>query len=126
VFSFELMEEDGIVVLTSVGQTRVDDFQELAPRFFADVRSKNIERILLDARAFTGWASEEARSIFFYSWIEGRSQFDRIAVVGHPGIRNEIEFFSQFFRNAGKDFREFRPDQYDAAMEWLQSDQVGE
>lgn len=123
-FSFELMEDDGIVVLTSVGHTTVDDFQELAPRFFADVRSKNIKRVLLDAREFTGWASEGARSIFFYSWMEGLSQFDRIAVIGHPGIRGEVQYFSQFFHNAGKDFREFRPDQKDAAMEWLKSDQV--
>ena len=123
-FSFELMEDDGIIELTSVGQTTVEDYQELAPKFFADVRSNNIKRVLLDARQFQGWSSEEARSIFFYSWMEGLSLIDRIAVIAHPGIRDQVDYFSQFFRNAGKDFREFRPDQYKAAMEWLKSDQA--
>lgn len=118
-FSFKLMEDDGVIVLTSVGQTTVEDYQESAPKFFADARSKNIRNVMLDVREFQGWASEAARSIFFYSWMESRSLFDRIAVVGHPGIRDEIQYFSQFIRNAGKEIREFRSNQYEAAVEWL-------
>jgi len=76
-------------------------------------------RPVLDSREFQGWVSKEAQSISFYSWTESRSLFDRIAVVFHAGIRNEVERFLEIFRNAGKDVRLFQPEQYEAALDWI-------
>jgi hypothetical protein len=50
--------------------------------------------------------------------------FDRIAVVFHEGVRNEAEKLEEFFRNAGKDVRLFRPERYDAALDWLKRDKA--
>jgi hypothetical protein len=123
-FSYEILEDDGVIVLTNTGQTTVDDYQTVAPKFFSDVKSLGIRRILLDNREFQGWQSEEAPTITFFSWIESRSLFDRIAVVFHEGVRNEAEKLEEFFRNAGKDVRLFRPERYDAALDWLKRDKA--
>ena len=121
-FSYEILGDNGVIVVASIGRATVEDFQTFAPKFFADVRSQGIRQILLDYREFQGWGSKEAQSISYYSWTESRSLFNRIAVVFHDGIHNEVEQFSEYFRNAGKDVRLFQPEQYEAALDWLKSD----
>ena len=122
--SYEFLEDDGVIVLATTGQMAVEDYQVVAPKFYADVRSQGIRRILLDWREFQGWRSKEAPTITFFSWIESRPLFDRIAVVFHDGVRNEVEKFQELFRNASKDVRLFRPEQYEAAMNWLKNDKA--
>ena len=92
-FSYEILEDDGVIVLATTGQMAVEDYQVFAPKFYAVVRSQGIRRILLDWREFRGWSSKEAPTITFFSWMEGRPLFDRIAVVFHDGVRNEVEKF---------------------------------
>lgn len=121
-FSYEIMKNDGLVVLKTTGQLKIEDYQDLGPRFFADAKSQNIRRILLDWRDFRGWGSEEAPTVTFFSWLEGRSLFDRIAIVFHDGVRNEVDKFEEFFRNADKEVRRFRPDRYEAALDWLKAE----
>ena len=112
-------------MLTTAGRTTTEDYQNIAPKFFADVRSQGIRRILLDWREFQGWGSKEAPTIVFFSWIESRSLFDRIAVVFHDGVHNEVEKFQEIFRNdADKEVRLFRPKQYEAALDWLKRDKA--
>jgi hypothetical protein len=123
-FSYEILEDDGVIVLATTGQMAVEDYQVVAPKFYADVRAQGIRRILLDWREFQGWKSEEAPTITFFSWLESRPLFDRIAVVFHEGVRNEAEKFEEFFRNAGKDVRLFQPEQYAAALDWLKRDKA--
>ncbi len=121
-FAYEILDDDGLIVLTESGHTTVDDYQQVAPDFFADVRSKGIRRILLDSREFLGWASKEAESMAFHSWMESRAAFDKIALLAHPGIQEQTERFREIFDNAGKDVRIFGPNQYEAAMEWIKAD----
>ena len=121
-FSYEILENDGVIVLTITGQTSVDDYQDVAPKFFADVKSLGIRRILLDGRDFQGWGSEEAPTVTFFSWLESRPLFDRIALVFHAGVRSEADKFVEFFRNADKEVRRFRPEQYEAALDWVKAD----
>ena len=125
-FSYEILEDDGVIVLATAGRPTVEDYQNVAPKFFADVRSREIRRILLDWREFQGWRSEEAPTITFFSWIESRSLFDRIAVVFHDGVCNEAEKFQELFRNADKDVRLFQPEQYEAALDWLKGDEAAD
>lgn len=120
-FSYELQEDNGIVVLKSVGTNTIEDYQDVAPQFFSDVKSRNIRRVLMDWRAFQGWESAEAPNVAFFSWIEARPLFDRVAIVFHDGIRNEVEKFEEFFRNADKEINKFGPERYDAALEWLEA-----
>lgn len=120
--SYEILEDDGVIVLVTIGQMAVEDYQIVGPKFFADVRSHGICRILLDWREFRGWRSKEAPTITFFSWMESRPLFDRIAVVFHDGVRNEVEKFQELFRNAHKDVRLFQPEQYEAALDWLKGD----
>ena len=108
--------------MASIGRPTMEDYQSVASKFFADVRSLGIRQLLLDWREFQGWPSEEAPTITFFSWMEGRSLFDRIAVVFHDGVRNEVEKFQELFRNANKDVRLFRPAQYEAALDWLKGE----
>ena len=122
--SYEILEDDGVIVLATTGQTAVEDYQVVAPKFFADVRSQGIRRILLDWREFRGWGSKEAPTITFFSWIESRPLFDRIAVVFHDGVRNEADKFLELFRNADKNVRLFQPEQYEAALDWLKGDEA--
>ena len=121
-FSYEILEDDGVIVLASAGRPTVEDFQNVAPSFFADVRSRCVRRILLDWRKVQGWRSKEAPTIVFFSWLESRSLFDRIAVVFHDGVRNEAQKFQELFRNADKDVRLFQPKQFEAALDWLKAD----
>ena len=121
-FSYEILEDAGVLVLACIGQAAVEDYQLVAPKFYADVRSRGIRRILLDAREFQGWGSKEAQNISFHSWMESRSLFDRIAVVFDASIRNEMEEFLKLYRNADKDVRLFQPEQYEAALDWLKGD----
>ncbi|MDH3719123.1 MAG: STAS/SEC14 domain-containing protein [Planctomycetota bacterium] len=109
-------------MLVTTGQMAVEDYQVVAPKFFADVRSQGIRRILLDWREFRGWSSKEAPTITFFNWIESRSLFDRIAMVFHDGVRNEVDKFLELFRNPDKDVRLFQPEQYEAALDWLKGD----
>jgi len=120
--SYEILEDDGVIVLVTTGQMAVEDYQVVAPKFFADVRSQGIRRILLDWREFRGWSSKEAPTITFFNWIESRSLFDRIAMVFHDGVRNEVDKFLELFRNPDKDVRLFQPEQYEAALDWLKGD----
>jgi hypothetical protein len=50
--------------------------------------------------------------------------FDRIAVVFHAGVHEEVEKFTEFFRNVGTDVRLFQPEQYEAALDWLKGDKA--
>jgi len=119
VFSYEVLENGSAILLTQSGRSTIEDYQDVAPKFFSDVKSQDIRRILLDLRQFEGWGSTDAPTITFFSWIESLPLFDRIAIVFHDGVRNEVDSFEAFFRNAGTDIRRFRSDQYDAALEWL-------
>ena len=121
-FSFEILESDDIVVLTFKGHISIDDYQDVAPKFLHGVKLRNIRRLLLDWRKFDGWKSEEAPSISFFSWLEIQPLFDRIAIVFHDGVRNEVDRFEEFFRNADKEVRRFRPDRYEAALDWLKAE----
>ena len=47
-FSYKILEDDGVIVLSAVGETTFDDLQADAVQFFADVRTSGIRRILLD------------------------------------------------------------------------------
>jgi hypothetical protein len=126
-FLTKILEDDGVIVLASIGQVTVEEFQTFAPKFFAEVRSRGqIRRLLLDNREHQGWGSREAQSITFFSWMESRSLFDRIAVVFHAGIRNEVEKLVELYRNAGKDARSFQPEQYKAALDWLKGDEAAD
>ena len=117
--SYDIRASDGVIVLTSVGETTLDDYQAVAPKFDADVKSHKIRKILLDCREFTGWVSEEAESQSFFSWTQNRDLFDRIALVVRDIFDYEIGRFLEFFRNAGTDVRVFPPSQHEAALEWL-------
>ena len=121
-FSYEIYQDEGVIVLTSVGKTTYDDYQTVAPKFYADVESHGIRRILLDSRRFEGWDSKRSESMSFTSWLQGRLMFDRIAVVVHDRVSNEVDRFLEYFQNAGKDVRVFPPSQYEAAWEWLKED----
>ncbi len=125
-FSYEILEDDGVIVLAIAGQAIVEDYQAVALKFYADVKSQGISRILLDAREFQGWGSKEAQKTSFHSWMESRSLFDRIAVVFDAGIRNEMEEFLKLYRNADKDVRLFQPEQYEAALDWLKGDEAAD
>ena len=118
-FSYEIYENEGVIVLTSVGKTTYDDYQSVAPEFYTDVESCGIRRILLDARKFEGWDSAKSESMSFTSWFQGRLMFDRIAVVVHDGVSSEVDRFLEYFQNAGKDVRVFPPSQYGSALDWL-------
>ena len=118
-FSYEIHKDEGMIVLTSVGKTTFDDYQTVAPKFYADVEAHGIRKILVDSRKFEGWDSKKSESLSFTSWTQARSVFDRIAVVIHDRAGNEAARFLEFFRNAGKDVRVFSPSQYDSALEWL-------
>jgi len=120
-FSYEILKDDGVIVLTTVGLVTMEDYQTVAPKFFADVRSTQSRKLLMDSRRDDGWSSKEAESIAFHAWTESRTLFDRIAVVFHDGIREKTKEFSEFFHNANTDIRLFRPDQYDTALDWLKN-----
>jgi hypothetical protein len=121
-FSYEILENGSAIILTQSGRPTLEDYQDFAPKFFADVKSQNIRRILLDMREAKGWASDEAPNVTFFSWIESRPLFDRIAIVFHDGVRNEVDTFEEFFRNADKEIGRFKSDRYDAALDWLKAD----
>lgn len=118
-FSYEIRKNDGLIVLTTVGETTYDDYQAVAPKFFADVELHKINKILLDNRQFAGWASKEAESLSFTAWAQSRSVFEHVALVVLDNSKSEVTRFLEFFRNTGKDVRVFPPSQYDAALEWL-------
>ena len=121
-FSYEILEDDKVIVLVTIGQVTMEDYQAVAPKFFADVRSQGISRLLLDDREFQGWSSKEVQKISLYAWTESRSLFDRVAVVFNDGIHEEVEEFAELYRNARKDIRMFQPEQYEAALDWLKID----
>jgi hypothetical protein len=70
--SYEILEDDGVILLVTIGQATVEDYQAVMPKFFADVRSQGIRRLLLDDREHQGWSSKEAQKISFYAWTESR------------------------------------------------------
>jgi len=37
--SYRVLEDDRVIILRVTGHTTVDDFQDIAPKFFAEVRS---------------------------------------------------------------------------------------
>ena len=121
-FSYKILEDDGVIVLSAVGETTFDDLQADAVQFFADVRTSGIRRILLDWREFKGWRSDDAKSISYYSWLNRRSEFDRVALVVRRELRDEAGELEELFRNADKDIRRFRPQDFDAALDWLKAE----
>ncbi len=117
--SYKILEDDGVIVLSAVGETTFEDLQGDAAQFFADIRSNGIRRILLDWRGLKGWESRNAQSISYHSWLDSRSLFDRIALVVGKELHEEADELQELFRNADKDVRRFRPQQYGAALDWL-------
>ncbi len=118
-FSYEVLKDDGIIVMTVTGQLTVEDYQNAMPKFLAEVRSQAIRKLLLDLRRNEGFASERAKYLSFDAWKEGRLLFDKFAVVSHDGIRSETSELLEYFRNVEKDIRQFSPAQYEAASDWL-------
>jgi hypothetical protein len=121
--SYTIEEDEGVIVLSAVGETTFDDLQAVSVQFFADVRSSGIRRILVDWREFTGWRSDDAKSISYHSWLNSRSLFDRVALVVRSELRDEALELEELFRNADKDIRRFAPRDYDAALDWLINDE---
>ncbi len=122
--SYEIHKDDGVIVMTSVGETTFDDYQTVGPKFYADVKSHGIRKVLVDSRKFEGWDSKKSESLAFTSWTQARSVFDRIAVVIDDRARSELSRFMEFFENAGKDVRVFPPSKYETALEWLRENET--
>ncbi len=118
-FSYEIHKDDGLIVLTATGKTTFDDYQTVAPQFYADAQSHGIRKILLDYREYEGWDSGQTESVAFTSWTQARSIFDHFALVVHDSTKSEVAGFLEFFQNADKDVRVFQPPQYESALEWL-------
>ncbi len=118
-FSYELFADDGFVILKESGVTPFEDFQEFMPEFDSVVNKNNIRKIIIDCREFQGWGQKEPPQITFYIWLENRKIFDKIAVVFHEGVRQEIMYFVEIFENAQKEIRTFPPSQYEKAIKWL-------
>lgn len=53
-FSYEVLENGSAIILTQSRRSTIEDYQDVAPKFFADVKSQNVRRILLDLRQFEG------------------------------------------------------------------------
>ena len=123
-FSYEIPNEDGVVVVTATGKTTVDDYQTTAPAFFEEVQSQKIRLALFDASNSQGMASKNAEALAFMARQMSGSLFDKIALVFHDGIRNDMLEFAELIRNSNTGVRLFSPQQYETAMEWLKADQA--
>ena len=123
-FSYEILQDCGVIVLVATGETTTEDYMAVAPQLMAEIRSQDIRKFLQDYREHKGWASEEAWSFAFSTWMETRSQFDRIALVSHYDNRKEATELVEFYRNDGTEVRQFPPTQYEAALDWLKDDRA--
>lgn len=122
-FSYEILNDNDVIVVTATGKTTIEDYQTTAPGFFAEVESKGIRRALFDAGNSQGPASNDAKALSFIARQMSRSLFDKVALVFHDSIRDDMLEFAELIRNAGKKVRLFSPQQYETALAWLKDDQ---
>ena len=122
-FSYEILNDNDVIVVTATGKTTIEDYQTTAPGFFAEVESKGIRRALFDAGNSQGAASNDAKALSFIARQMSRSLFDKVALVFHDSIRDDMLECAELIRNAGKKVRSFSPQQYETALKWLKDDQ---
>jgi hypothetical protein len=78
---YEIDHEAGLVIVRFTGQVVPDDFQNVAPIFFEDVRSSGFRKVLLDYSQEEGARSKLADAMSYAAWNESRALFDKIAIV---------------------------------------------
>ena len=118
-FSYNILKDDRIVILTASKKITIDDYQNIAVQFFSDINANGIHKILMDYRMYEGLASDGAETMAFEAWREIRSIFDSIAVVGDDLRTKEARSFVEFFGNSNVDVRLFRSVQFGEALTWL-------
>ncbi len=116
----ELMDEsdDGIIGIKISGTLSAADYETyLIPaldRVFAE--HKRAQFLVLMDENFSGWTLDAAWDDFTY-WLEHRTEFDRVAIVGAP---KWVEWCINAMRFALKgEFRLFPRDQLDDAWAWV-------
>ncbi|MGI9357760.1 MAG: STAS/SEC14 domain-containing protein [Rhizobiaceae bacterium] len=119
--SYEILEDDGIVVVSAVGQVTFEDYQETLPKLIAEITSNDIRKLLLDHRRHEVPASKKAGSVSFDALQQARGLYDKIAFVSHDSTET-LELL-EYFQHAEKDIRQFPVTQYDGALDWLRGDQ---
>ena len=80
-FSYEILQDDGIVSLSLIGQVMFEDYQTTMPELIAEVRSHEIRKLLLGHRKYEGPGTNKAWSIPFDAFKEARGLFEKIAFV---------------------------------------------
>lgn len=118
---FTMIEPGGILRVTPSGALTAEDFIGL--NRFADEYLETHEHLaglLIEAQSFPGWDGFASFAAHLRFIRNHQKRIERIALVTDSSMARVVENLSGPFLAA--DIRDFRFDQYDAAVHWLRTD----
>ena len=119
-FSYSLLEPEGVLILKPDAPLKQEDFAGLTTTVDAYLaKHGKLHGALVYAEKFPGWEDVSGFTSHMHFVREHRTKVERIAVVTDSVIADVMESFAQFFTPA--EVKRFHFGEYDAALAWVRA-----
>ncbi len=122
--SYELLEDQGVLIIQPHGKLRTEDFEALS-KAVDDyiVREGALTGVMITAEKFPGWEDFHALLSHVQFVRDNRADIDKVAAVSDSTILTFMPRIVDHFTSA--EVRHFEYDRRDEAMAWLVSGLAG-
>jgi hypothetical protein len=116
--AYELLKDDGILILKPDGALEASDFENVAKMLDTYLEKKgNLHGLLIQAKSFPGW-SDFGAFISHLRFIRDHHRLvGKVAAVSDSAFLSVAPNIARHFVSA--EVRHFDPEEYEAAMSWL-------
>src|SRR6187200_3508465 len=118
---FELLRDDGILVIRPQGSLEATDFQKIAAEVDPYIEANGkLHGLMIDAEAFPGWKDFAALVAHLRFVRDHHRKIEKVAVVSDSTFLSVAPKIAAHFVRA--DLRHFPQLQRDAALAWLRGE----
>jgi hypothetical protein len=116
--NFELLQDEGILIIRPTGSLEAADFQKIAQEVDPYIQSNGkLRGVMVDAESFPGWKDFGALFAHLRFVKDHHRNIKKIAAVSDSGFLAIAPKIASHFVQA--DVRHFAHSQRDEAMNWL-------
>ena len=116
--TFQIIEEDNIVIVELKGPLSDDDFQQLTPEVDLHlVRTGTFRGLLIHARDFPGWENLKGMVSHLRFVRDHHHKIEKVALVSDSALAGFAPKLVDHFVNA--EVKGFKFDERDSALAWL-------
>jgi len=114
----ELLEKDGVLIVTPEEQLEADDFKQLAAKIDPYIDDKGLlHGLMIYVESFPGWEDFAALLSHLKFINNHHKRIEKVAVVSDSGLLTILPNIAGHFVNA--EIKHFDYDKKDNAMAWL-------